>query len=317
MNDLTPTSTALLNFNPSGNITPPEWFKHIRYTTTQGRLNKPDLLAINLLADFLYWYKPQKVLDEKSGKLLGYKKKFAADKMQKKYIEMADHFGVTKTDIKKSCKLLEKLKLISLEFRTITVNNVVHNNVLFIDLNVPEIKKISEDFPSGKNKNKKPPLPSNSDRPSHRIQIDPPIEFDGTNTETTPKITTKITKEKSVVPKNEAEEEIKSLLEKDIQLNSSSPSIYSLKNQQDVQTLISEYPLSQIKEAIPKIAKHPRFGKRFSYGGYLMYIRDFLYSKKDKDAQGLSINYFQKPKPRDGEYDGNAHSKMSFAENSA
>lgn len=262
-----------------------------------------DLIAGLLLSQIIYWNLPSnkgdsKLTNSQNKKLL-----------VKRRSDWYEEIRISEKQYDRAISILENLKLVRVEnhkskfYEGATVPHIeLRSRRLIILLNIQSRKL---EFPKGQS--------SNSPKVNPRIDR----KVNAIDTETTPKSTTKITKEKSVVPKNEAEEEIKSLLEKDIQLNSSSPNIYSFKNQQDLQTLISEYPLSQIKEAIPKVAKHPRFGKRFSYGGYLMYIRDFLYSKKDKNAQGLSINYFQKPKPRDGEYDGNAHSKMSFAENSA
>ena len=52
------------NFYFSGNIIPETWF----YTIVN-ESGKPNMLAINILADIVYWYRPTEVRDEKTGKI--------------------------------------------------------------------------------------------------------------------------------------------------------------------------------------------------------------------------------------------------------
>lgn len=52
--------------NISGNVIPQIWYKTITKTT-----GKPYLLAITLLADIVYWYRPKEVRDEASGQIVG------------------------------------------------------------------------------------------------------------------------------------------------------------------------------------------------------------------------------------------------------
>jgi len=55
-------SLALAHINFEGNIIPMAWFGHITFAS-----NKADLLAINILADIVYWYRPTAVRDERTG----------------------------------------------------------------------------------------------------------------------------------------------------------------------------------------------------------------------------------------------------------
>ncbi|MCR5235446.1 MAG: hypothetical protein K6E53_16315, partial [Lachnospiraceae bacterium] len=69
----------------SGNIIPETWF----YTIVN-ESGKPNLLAINILADIVYWYRPTEVSDEKTGKIT-YKKKFRdKDFLQKSYADICN-----------------------------------------------------------------------------------------------------------------------------------------------------------------------------------------------------------------------------------
>ena len=71
-----------------GNIIPPEWYKTI--TRENG---KPYLLAISLLADIVYWYRPNEVRDQQSGNVIGWQKRFSGDLLQKSYEQYADYYG--------------------------------------------------------------------------------------------------------------------------------------------------------------------------------------------------------------------------------
>ena len=66
--------------NISGNIIPLSWFQ-----TLVSESGKPMLLAIYLLADIVYWYRPKEIRDEESGNLVGYQKRFKADLLQRNY----------------------------------------------------------------------------------------------------------------------------------------------------------------------------------------------------------------------------------------
>lgn len=122
----------------TGNIIPAIWYQHI--TRENG---KPHLLAINLLADIVYWYRPTEIRDEQTGAVIGYKKKFAADLLQRSYSDIADFFGCSKVEATRAVIALERLGIIQRDFRTIVVNGVRCNNVLFIRLLPEKLKAIS------------------------------------------------------------------------------------------------------------------------------------------------------------------------------
>ena len=55
--------------NISGNIIPQVW-----YRTIIRESGKPNLTAIIILADIVYWYKPTEIRDEGTGQVIGVKK---------------------------------------------------------------------------------------------------------------------------------------------------------------------------------------------------------------------------------------------------
>ena len=137
--DLTDEVKAIGDFNIEGNIIPIEWFSHIRLPN-----NKPDLVSIILLSDIVYWYRPTTLRDERSGKIIGYRKKFKSDLLQKGYKDLEEFFGLSKNQIKDSLQRLEKLNLIKRIFRNINSNGSSLANVMFIQIFPANIRNITE-----------------------------------------------------------------------------------------------------------------------------------------------------------------------------
>lgn len=121
------------------NSIPEAWYRTVR----QG--NKPNALAILVLWDLLYWYKRVEIRDEATGMVIGYKKKFKADLLQRSYDSIAAKFGITKTHATAIIKFLEDLGVLKRIFRTITVGDVKCSNVLFIELVPSVIDAISKE----------------------------------------------------------------------------------------------------------------------------------------------------------------------------
>ena len=77
------TVDRMTNFGITGNVIPHAWYRTI--VKDNGR---PHLLAIELLADIVYWYRPQEIRDEHTGHLLRYQKKFPATCFRSRTISM-------------------------------------------------------------------------------------------------------------------------------------------------------------------------------------------------------------------------------------
>ncbi|MEA2016487.1 MAG: hypothetical protein U9O59_07290 [Actinomycetota bacterium] len=125
----------------TGDVVPVNWYSNIR---KNNKTKTVDIIAIALLANIYYWYRPTPIDDEVSGKVVGYKQKFKADKLQKNYQEYADLLGVSKRTIKNSMDTLVRLELITREFRKIiTKNGLVLTNVMFLEPIIHNIISIS------------------------------------------------------------------------------------------------------------------------------------------------------------------------------
>jgi uncharacterized protein YjbJ (UPF0337 family) len=162
----------------TGNIIDLKWFKHLKLDN-----GKPDSLGILLLGDIVYWYRPIEVRDEETGLVTGYRKKFAADKLQRSYGAFAEAYGYTKDQVKDALKRLEDAKVIDLDFRHPTVNGQKLGNVLYIGLNVDRLAEISLPLPPLNGIGSKEEIPH------------PPTFKDDTNTEITTETSTEITTE--------------------------------------------------------------------------------------------------------------------------
>lgn len=125
----------------TGNIVPINWFKTIRRESKDGKIGRPYLLAINILSDIVYWYRPREVRDEQTGNFIRYEKKFKADLLQRSYKQISELFGCSKREAIDAVIRLEKIGVIKRHFRTIRNEDFVANNVLFIEL-IPNKLKI-------------------------------------------------------------------------------------------------------------------------------------------------------------------------------
>lgn len=129
---------ALDGMEFKGNIIPAAWYKTV--LTPKG---KQDSIAIVLLSDIVYWYRPQEVRDEATGELIGIRKKFKADLLQRSYDQFANHFGYTKAQVKSAVVRLENLGVIRRVFRTLEVGGQKLSNVMFIELIPVRLKELT------------------------------------------------------------------------------------------------------------------------------------------------------------------------------
>lgn len=179
--------TEIGGLNFKGNVVDHEWFSYITFSN-----GKPHIVAIMVLSEIVYWYRPTVIRDEIDGKVT-YKKKFKADKLQKNYQQLADTFGFTKLQVKRACDLLTDMLLIKIEFRTINADGKILNNVMFVEPVPTEIKKISsmyqqiEENPGDLEVNR---VATSKSRPSSLTSKESPNFKVRTNTEITTKNTT-------------------------------------------------------------------------------------------------------------------------------
>lgn len=133
-----PIVDASAEISITGNITPQTWYRTIVKET-----GKPHLTAIVILADIVYWYRPTELRDESTGQIIAVRKKFKADLLQRSYQQIAEQFGLSKKEATNAIVFLEKLGVIKRVFRTVNLNGLVVNNVLYIELIVERLKELT------------------------------------------------------------------------------------------------------------------------------------------------------------------------------
>ncbi len=135
----TPDVMAIGQINISGNVTPATWWKHIQLPS-----GRPDATAIALLSEIVYWYRPTEVRDEHTGALLGYRKRFQGDKLQRSYQAFAEQFGFGKRETADALKRLRDAGFITLDLRTVEMlDGVKCSNILFVGINPQAIAAIT------------------------------------------------------------------------------------------------------------------------------------------------------------------------------
>jgi hypothetical protein len=136
-----PVVDAIGQINITGNVTPHSWYQHIRFTNKRG--NYPDMLAVAILSDLVYWYRPTEIRDEATLHLVGWRKKFREDKLQRSPETYVDFFGASLKQVRSSLKLLEDLNIIDIELRSVKTGFGTIPTVMFIGINPTEIARIT------------------------------------------------------------------------------------------------------------------------------------------------------------------------------
>jgi hypothetical protein len=136
---MAPLPTAVIEIGQihfGGNIIPHPWYQRI--TLESG---KPDLPAIIILAEIVYWYRPIQTLDQDGRPLLG--KHFDGDMFQCSAAYYEKKFGLTKDQTRKALKRLEEGGYIHREYRNVVRQGILQNNVMFVEPVPPAILAIT------------------------------------------------------------------------------------------------------------------------------------------------------------------------------
>lgn len=176
---------AIAQLPIEGNIVPPVWFQQITFAN-----GKPHACAVILLSDIVYWYRPTILRDETTGLVIGCRKKFRADMLQRSYDTFAAQYGFTKAQVKAGINALVELGLIVREFRSETVNGQRLTNLLYVAPIANAIVKIST--PLCDSSGTPPPTesqtsPNRMGEVGDSVGTPPPTESQ-TNTETTQRL---------------------------------------------------------------------------------------------------------------------------------
>lgn len=137
------TVDAFHHLGFDGNIVPRSWYQHPDLKLPSG---KPNLVAITLLSDIIYWYRPTIVCNEVTGKVISMNRKFSYHRMFKDYRQWADQFGLTKRQVQDAISFLVSKGLIvreiALTFRF--DSGYMGNNVTFFEPIEAAIRELNE-----------------------------------------------------------------------------------------------------------------------------------------------------------------------------
>lgn len=129
---------AMVGYAPPSIAIPHTWFK-----TIVNDKGKPNINAIILLSEIVYWYRPSQMKDEVTGEFLGYKKRFKQDLLQKSRKGFEKTFGLTKDQTYTALKFLEELGVIKNHLRHVETEIMTLNNVRFIELIPTKLKELT------------------------------------------------------------------------------------------------------------------------------------------------------------------------------
>jgi hypothetical protein len=125
----------------TGNVVHHSWYQHVRYSNKRGEFTDP--WAVLILADIVYWHRPIEIRDEHTGHLVGYRKKFAEDKLQRSPKAFSELLHCSEKVVREALALLENLELIDIELRAIRTGFGVIPTAMFIGLNPERLKEIT------------------------------------------------------------------------------------------------------------------------------------------------------------------------------
>lgn len=230
------TVDKMARFNPTGVIIPPTWFMSIQ------KSGKPYMPAIIVLAEIVYWYRPSKIKEEETGQLIGYKKRFKADKLQKSASGLAGTFGFSKKQVLDALTYLKKEGFIQIELRSITTDDGMKlSNVRYIDIDVEAIENLT--YPVTY---KSHPITSKSQ--GYDLQVTGVLPTSHTNTEIT---VTEITNTSSSSSEAQAESETELVFKTYLSnIAHNMTPIEQGKLLDDIETFGSEMVLFAIEEAV-------------------------------------------------------------------
>lgn len=126
-NTIADYNSAILSYSPVGNVVDHNWCHQIK--TKSGRI---DPIAILLLAEIVYWYRPKNTSDSLSNAKV---KKFLGDAWQTSYKHLSEKLSCNNQRIRRALINLERLGVAKRELRHIHLRGQKYNNILFIKLN--------------------------------------------------------------------------------------------------------------------------------------------------------------------------------------
>ena len=135
---------AVGQINLVGNVVPETWYAAICHKN-----GKPNMNAIMILSDIVYWYRPKESRNEFDGSV-SFEKRFTDEEfLQRSYKQLSLKFGISERQAKDAVVFLEKeTGVIRRHFKQVKTGYSILSNVMFIELLPDRLHEIT--FPSGR-----------------------------------------------------------------------------------------------------------------------------------------------------------------------
>ena len=177
---------ALYGIAFTGNIIPHSW-----YATIHTEKDKPDMNAITILSEILYWHRPRESCEDGDSGEIVLSKRFGKDLLQLSYGQLNKKFHLSKAQCRRAMKNLERLGVIKRHLRDVETDAGSNlNNVMFIELFSDRLLQLT--FPDGDTSGAKKGTRVSNEMDEVINCVEPDgIEKDMTNTKNTTEITSK------------------------------------------------------------------------------------------------------------------------------
>lgn len=129
-------SEQMLDFPIQGNIIDHTWNKFILREN-----GKVDFVAISMLSEFVYWYRPKIEKDLETNELHT-SQRFKADLLQLSYAQLEERLGCTKRQLEDGFRTLERVGVAKRVLRNVIMGGTKFSNVLFISINPEKLKEL-------------------------------------------------------------------------------------------------------------------------------------------------------------------------------
>lgn len=136
MREVAPEVLEIGELNLDGNIIPHAWFQTITFSS-----GAPDLPAILILSEIVYWYRPVVEKDPETLEVKGVRQKFKGDALRVSKEALARRFNLTPRQVKDALRRLEEQGLIVREVR---VDEKTRQNALFVKPVPERIREVSQ-----------------------------------------------------------------------------------------------------------------------------------------------------------------------------
>lgn len=129
---LSPVVAVVGSLRFEGNLIPQSWYRH---SLLQHESGKANLVAITVLAEIVYWYRPAGGREAAAGAMPApLRNKFAADKLHLSYAALAEKFGLTKRQVQEAVAFLKERGVITVELRDVcTRDGITLRNLVYVE----------------------------------------------------------------------------------------------------------------------------------------------------------------------------------------